>query len=393
MDLNKGQQEALKIVVERYRNNQRYAIISGNAGTGKSFLVKAIIDSLDEIDPVKDVVYTAYTGKACEVLKKKGNDNTSTLHKLLYYSHLQPDGRYIRKKVEGIPYKIVVVDECSMVPPEMVEQLASYIFCIFLGDNGQLPPVKAENNNGLLSRPHATLTQIMRQEEGGEIVEIATKIRLGEDVPYMKGENVMVLPPNSLTDGMLLWADIILCSTNKKRQEINQRIRMLKGYDEPIVTGEKLICLKNDWDKFSLPNGSPLMNGQICSITSDISEFKGVIPKGARVKGEIPFYKFDIITDVGEEFLNIKADKSILLTEKSCLTSQQIYNIMRSQYQFILPNEFTYGYAITCHKAQGSEFSKVLVLEEKFPFDKQEHTRWLYTAFTRASDRVVWIKC
>ena len=97
-------------------------------------------------------------------------------------------------------------------------------------------------------------------------------------------------------------------------------------------------------------------------------------------------------TDVGEPFVDIKAEKNIMLYEQSILTPQQRYKIMHNQYGFILPDEFTYGYCITTWKAQGSEFKKVLIVEEAFPFDKKEHRQFMYTALTRASEKVVWIK-
>lgn len=393
MELNKGQEEAVKIIVDRYRKGLRYAVLAGPAGTGKTSTVSAIIAAMGDVDPLYDVVYCAYTGKACEVLKKKGNKNTSTLHKLLYQSYMEKDGTYRRIKVEHIPYKVAVIDEASMIDTEMIELLASHknMFCLFLGDNAQLPPVKASANNGLLDNPHYTLTQIMRQEEGGEIIDFATKIRLGQSIPFFTGENVMILPNGSLTNGMLLWADIILCATNKTRLELNKRVRTLKGFEAPLEVGDKLICTHNNWDAFG-SEGSPLMNGQIVYVDSEMREFPGIIPPRARVKGAIPFYTGNIITDTDEYFYNTKIDKSMLINEAPAITSEDRYKIMKNRYGFILPDQFAYAQAITVHKAQGSEFSKVLIIEEKFPFSKDEHQRWLYTAFTRAQDRVVLIR-
>lgn len=100
----------------------------GYAGTGKTTLVKFIISALEQygINPDKDVVYTSFTGKATQVLQKKGNKNVSTLHKLLFEHYPRPDGTFFRKPVSFIPYKIVIVDECSMVPKELLERLISY---------------------------------------------------------------------------------------------------------------------------------------------------------------------------------------------------------------------------------------------------------------------------
>ena len=105
MELTKKQSEGLKIAIARYRDNEKYTVISGYAwvGTGKSTLVKFIISALgnDGINPDTDVCYTAYTGKAAEVLRKKGNPNAMTLHKLLYTSIPKPNGGFFRKIKEG----------------------------------------------------------------------------------------------------------------------------------------------------------------------------------------------------------------------------------------------------------------------------------------------------
>ena len=104
-------------------------------GTGKSTLVKFIITALakDGIDSDKDVVYTSFTGKATQVLQKKGNKNVSTLHKLLFEHYPKADGTFFRKPVLSIPFKIVIVDECSMVPADLLKRLAHYkvhIICL-----------------------------------------------------------------------------------------------------------------------------------------------------------------------------------------------------------------------------------------------------------------------
>ena len=93
---------------------------------GKSTLVKFIVSALPNINPDEDVIYTSFTGKATQVLQKKGNKNVSTLHKLLFESIPKADGTFYRKPVEFIPYKIVIVDECSMVPKELLQRLIKY---------------------------------------------------------------------------------------------------------------------------------------------------------------------------------------------------------------------------------------------------------------------------
>ena len=109
MELNAKQQEGLAIALERYNKGERYTVISGYAGTGKSTLVKFLIAALPDVNPETQVVYTSFTGKATQVLQKKGNKNVSTLHKLLYKSNQKADGTYYRRPVDSIPYKVVVL--------------------------------------------------------------------------------------------------------------------------------------------------------------------------------------------------------------------------------------------------------------------------------------------
>ena len=133
MELTNAQQKGLEIAVNRYRNNEKYVVISGYAGTGKSTLVKFIIEALN-VEPSK-VAYAAFTGKAAEVLRKKGNPNALTLHKLLYDHIPKPNGGFIRKPKVALEYKIIVVDEVSLVPKSMIDILLRHnVYVIFLGD-------------------------------------------------------------------------------------------------------------------------------------------------------------------------------------------------------------------------------------------------------------------
>lgn len=135
MILTKKQEQGLSLCIEKYLNNERYCVISGYAGAGKSTLVKVIVQNLPGIDPEEDVVYACFTGKAAQVLLKKGNKNVTTLHKLLYESIPKPDGTFFRKPKTNIEYKIVVVDEVSMAPRNLMELLFRHdVFIIALGD-------------------------------------------------------------------------------------------------------------------------------------------------------------------------------------------------------------------------------------------------------------------
>jgi DNA helicase IV len=87
-------------------------------------------------------------------------------------------------------------------------------------------------------------------------------------------------------------------------------------------------------------------------------------------------------------------DKAMIETGEPCLDWRESYALgkLKNKIGDIVPRQFTYGYAITCHKSQGSEWDKVLVIEEKFPFDKTEHARWLYTAATRSAEKLVLVR-
>ena len=97
MELTKRQEEGLKIAVQRYTDGEKFTVISGYAGSGKSTLVKFITTALSAfgVDPQEDIVYCAYTGKAVEVLRQKGNSNCKTAHKLLYKTIPTPSGKFI----------------------------------------------------------------------------------------------------------------------------------------------------------------------------------------------------------------------------------------------------------------------------------------------------------
>ena len=393
MILTKKQEEGLKIAVERYRAGEKYTVIAGYAGTGKSTLVRSIIDAL-EVDEDK-VCYCAFTGKAAEVLRKKGNQNVCTLHKLLYEHIPKPTGGFFRKPKTFIDYNIVVVDEVSMAPKSLMELLFNHrVYVICLGDPFQLPPIDKDEDNGLLNNPHVFLDEIMRQEAESEIIQLTMKIRNQEPIDYFNGNEVKIIPYSQLNTGILQWGDQILTATNAKRQAINNQMRTLAGRSGEPVDGDKMICLRNYWDDFSI-NGDPLINGTI-----------GILQNSFQTWREIPKFiqsnvrKFDvlvgdlIIPETNDAYQMTEMDRQMIISGKKCCDWKLSYKLgkLRSKYGEIIPKEFTYAYAVTVHKAQGSEWFKVVVLEEQFPFDKTEHARWLYTACTRASEKLVLVR-
>ncbi len=391
MILTEKQEQGLKECIKRYENGEKYCVISGYAGAGKSTLVKVIIENLPGIDPKEDVAYACYTGKAAQVLLKKGNKNVITLHKLLYESIPRPDGTFFRVPKTAIDYSVVVVDEVSMAPKTLMDLLFTHgCFVICLGDPFQLPPIDKNQDNGLLDHPHVFLDEIMRQALDSSIIRLSMQIRNREKIEYGKYNDAIVMPYEKLNTGVLKWGDQVLVGTNKTRININQTFRNMQGRGSEPEEGDKVICLRNYWDNLA-DNDDPLVNGTVGHIHNLYTSYNKIPPYcGGQT---IPVLYADFISDSEADFGTLNMDKHQIITGERSLDARTIYKLnSRRPTQHLVPMEFTYAYAITTHKAQGSEWDKVVVLEEGFPFDKEEHARWLYTAVTRASEQLVLVR-
>ena len=392
MILTAKQEEGLKVAVERYKAGEKWTTIAGYAGSGKSTLIKFIISALD-VDP-EEVCYVAYTGKAATVLKSKGCKNAVTAHKLLYKARQMPDGSFKYKKKEFIDYKIVVVDEVSMLPLPMWNTLLNHqCYILAMGDPGQLPPVDKDTDNHVLDNPHVFLDEIMRQAQDSEIIRLSMWVREGKPLIQFPCENnqVQIFDKSQVVSGMYNWADQILCATNAKRNEINNFVRKQRGFGAQPEPGDKIISLHNHWDDISMHGDWALTNGSIGTIsTYSIENVR--VPRYIN-DSPITYMYTSIDLEDGDWFFDLPIDYKALTTGEAALTPRQSYlmkknmNIMRDP-----PYDFAYAYAITCHKSQGSEWDKVLVFEEGFPFNTEEHRRWLYTAITRAKEKLVIVR-
>lgn len=394
MILTRKQQEGLNLCITRYNNKEAYTCIAGYAGTGKSTLVKFIIAALN-LKPEEEVSYISFTGKAAKVLQQKGCPNAMTAHKLLYKFKLKSDGKYIREPkitLDNKNLKLIIVDEISMLPKDMWELLLYHkIPIICCGDPEQLPPINPDTNNHVLDKPHVFLDEIMRQAEESEIIRLSMHIREGKSLIDFncKNEHIRILHPNEVVNGVYNWGNQIICSTNDKRNEINNKVRSLQNFDSTPQKQDKLISLHNHWDICST-SGIPLTNGTIGHIDEAWIE---MMPLPRYISTDpIQILWTDIIADDGEVYKNLPIDYKMLITGKSTVTPKMAYQMRRGKRCPDPPLEFSYGYGITCHKAQGSEWDKVVIFEQNFPFDKEEHRRWLYTAITRASEKAVIIK-
>jgi exodeoxyribonuclease-5 len=301
-----------------------------------------------------------------------------TAHKLLYYSDEQPDGTFIhtpRRKLEK-KYKLVVCDEASMLPQNMIDLLLSHgVHVLFLGDNEQLPPIDGDQT--ILNAPHVFLNEITRQALDNPIIKLSMDIRDGKPFTYGGDKRCKIIPKNKVSNSLLLGADQIIVGTNKTRHEKNEQLRQLKWgdkYSEEPLEGDKCICLKNDWNTIG-SNDDPLINGQI-----------GVI-KNIRITEMNPYGKVifaDFLSDDGGVYKNLMIDYNLMVNGTSTITSEN----WRKFAGWPKPYQFAYAYAITCHKSQGSEFDKVLVFDEAFG-DAEQKRRWRYTAVTRSSNKLI----
>lgn len=394
MILTAKQEEGLKIAVARYKNKEPWTCISGYAGSGKTTLVKHIIEALD-LDPEDDVCYVAYTGKAANVLRSKGNPNAKTLHKLIYKTEMRND-KYVsilRTEFEQ-PYKVIVLDEVSMIPQNMWEELLGFgVYVLACGDPGQLPPISGTQAS-VIQKPHIFLDEIMRQAQESEIIRLSMLVREGKELPLFKGNEVQVFNRNELNEGMLLWADQVLCATNNNKIALNKNIRKQLGYTEDFVVGEKIICQSNQWETLS-NEGTPLTNGTILTVNSITpSELYYSYKTNVNPK-VIPISYINATSEVNEMYPYLMLDYNALLTGNDTFDISSIIAIRKSRDKldrWKVPIHFDYGYAITTWKAQGSEWDNVLLLEENHPFDTEEHIKYMYTGITRASKKLVIIK-
>ena len=282
-----------------------------------------------------------------------------------------------------------------MAPKSMIDMLLSHrVYVIFLGDPFQLPQINKDESHDILENAHIFLDEVMRQAAESEIIQISMKIRNGEPIDFMKGKEVIIIPKSELVEGHLTWADQILCGTNATRENINRQMREIYGFSGLPQDGEKMICLRNYWDDCA-DNGDALVNGTTGILRNPFETFR-MIPNYIPINNHrMDVIQGDFVTSDGSTFNSVEMDKKFLIDGVKCITDGKILfrlGKLKNKIGDIVPREFAFGYAITTHKAQGSEWDKVLVIEEKFPFSKEEHARWLYTAVTRASERLVLVR-
>lgn len=322
-----------------------------------------------------------------------------TAHKLLYRAKPLPDGKFKFEKKRSLASneedypKLIIVDEVSMFPAEMWELLLSHrVPVIACGDPEQLPPINPEDDNHILDNPHIFLDEIMRQAQESEIIRLSMHVREGLPIDKFNYSNkqAMLLSKEELNSGTYEWADQIICAKNETRNNINATVRQLKGFQDSPQVGDKIISLRNHWEFFSSDESTqPLINGSIGTITY-YQKSNIYVPRYVYNK-PIPVIYTNIMNDDNEVFNGIPIDFNSLYSHQKTLTDKQEYLMKKNKNIPDPPFEFTYAYGITCWKAQGSEWDKVLLFEENWPTGELGR-KYLYTGITRAAEKLVIVK-
>lgn len=345
------------------RNEQVFRLF-GYAGTGKTTLAKHLA-SLQN----KQVRFGAFTGKAAKVLRGKGCDGASTIHSMIYKAEIDDATglfHYVLDKDAMADVSLVIIDECSMVDEKLGRDLLSFGKPVLvLGDPEQLPPV---NGGGFFTEhdPHFMLDEVHRQAAESPILRLATEIRLG-NVPRQPfvADSLRVITTADVDREDVLAAGAVLVGRNLTRTNYNRRIRALRGYrGEFPQKGESLICLRND-------RTANVMNGGLWTVHKTKKPLNSAEGKILRFEIEDQDQP-GLFTPVKvfEHFFQ-GADRVRALPWQAKRGTQ----------------EFDYGYAITVHKSQGSQWRDVYLFDESGVFGPDRH-RWLYTAVTRASEKL-----
>ena len=366
--------------------------LAGYAGTGKTTLAKHLAATVNG-----PVYFAAYTGKAAHVLTKSGATNVSTIHKLVYtpkeksqqrlkdleaeraklMTH-SPVPKVLLEKVEAAILQektnlarpmfqlntesplyeaaMLVVDEYSMIDQQMGEDLLSFGCPILaLGDPGQLPPVRGESFFN--AQPDILLTEIHRQAQDNPIIWMSKEVREGRVLrPGDYGASRVIpyarLPKDQLRD-LVLSTDQLLVGRNATRISSNSRARELLGRTNALPQeGDKLVCLRNNHEV-------GLLNGQLWKVRRD-TIFDGDY----------------VIMDIeGEDGAKVEVSAH----------PHYFHGNKPEYWERKDAEEFDYGYALTVHKSQGSAWPSVLLFDEWYGKDRKQ---WLYTAITRASNRI-----
>ena len=334
----------------------------GYAGVGKSTLARHIAEAASG-----EAAFAAFTGKAALVMRSKGCAGATTIHALIYRSRESEEGAPTFTLNEDGPASragLIIIDECSMVDAELGRDLLSFGKPVLvLGDPAQLPPVKG---GGFFTEaePDVMLTQIHRQAENDPIIRLSQIVRDGGIPAYGTYGESRIIHRSEIDAAAVIEADQVLVGINKTRRQYNQRLRQLRGISEALpVAGDRLVCLRNDRTK-------GLINGGLWRVEALAAMRKDFVRMSLRPEDE-----------TGRGLTKVAVLKHFFEGREAELA----YQVRRES------DEFDFGYALTVHKAQGSQWDKVVLFDESSAF-REHRSRWLYTGLTRAARKLTLVR-
>jgi ATP-dependent exoDNAse (exonuclease V) alpha subunit len=334
----------------------------GYAGVGKTTLARHVADGAHG-----ETAFAAFTGKAAMVMRANGCAGATTIHALIYRASEGAEGApTFTLNADGPASRagLIVIDECSMVDAELARDLLSFGKPILvLGDPFQLPPVKG---GGFFteSAPDVMLTAIHRQAADNPIIRLSQIVRSGGELKEGAYGETRIVRRGAIDAAQVLAADQVLVGVNRTRRAYNQRMRSLNGFAEALpATGDRLVCLRNDRTK-------GLINGGLWRVEALGGAQKDFVKMTVR----------------SEDEGSPKAVKVAVLKHFFEGTEGELAPLIRRQ-----SDEFDYGYALTVHKAQGSQWDDVMLFDESFAF-REHRARWLYTGLTRAAKRLTLVR-
>lgn len=344
------------------RGERPYFTLGGLAGTGKSTILQHLVSDIQGT-----VLVASPTGKAANVLRRKGLPQAATVHSTIYTPIHEKGGKVTFVLKANIFADFMVIDEASMISKEVFADLLRLgIPILFVGDHGQLEPVGDSPN--LMQNPDARLETIHRQALDSPIIAFAHELRLGLNPASIRRDlpGLRVLPRNELSSaGTINPAAQIITTFNESRVRLNALMRQVRGFTDTLHVGDRVICLRNNREL-------GIFNGQIFTVTElpavDDVPNSGVIYAG--LEGED-----------GEELLTVPMWRAQFGREKT---------LPYSRWDPPAVGHFDHAYAITGHKAQGSEFDDVIVFDEP-GYVPWTRSRWRYTAATRAAKRLTYL--
>ncbi len=429
------------------RNENSIFIIKGYAGTGKTTIVSNLVKVLPAVKA--KTVLLAPTGRAAKVMASYSGVKAFTIHKKIYRVNAAKDGSQGLKLIENKHKNtFFLVDEASMISAgdnrnsndlfggrNLLDDLISFVYAgdncrlILIGDTAQLPPVKSLDSPALnpefMSASYhsevyvSVLKEVVRQAQDSGILYNATILRIMlannhagfpkldivdyNDIVRLSGNEVI----DSITSAFSYRQcedSVIICRSNKRANLYNQNIRnRILFMEDEICAGDLMMVVKNNY--FWLPQSSQagfIANGDIIELTRirNIKELYGF--RFADVTVKLIDYPDEPELDVIIMLDSIYVDAATISQEQSKELFEQVsqdymeYSNKRTRLTKIKNNPYfnalqvKFAYSLTCHKSQGGQWKNVFVEMGYIPNNEPdlEYLRWLYTAFTRATDNL-----